>query len=232
MTTSVIDSILTPARRARVGRWRREWEARMARFASPETMAGVAIMTVTSLAATFRSPVVMGVALIVGLVVHLAAVDGGNHSVGWLGTAMVLGFGVAAGEVLFGDLPPVAYTVPALLALTHNELLGLGHARRRSGHVDLLVYRSSALGLLAVAIVSVVGVTLAQRLDSGSERSWLWMAIAVAAITTTGILLTWVPARRPNTYRRKRWRPGERLPAIPPAELEIDDTVGAGPARR
>ncbi|MEL7158401.1 MAG: hypothetical protein AAFN30_17630, partial [Actinomycetota bacterium] len=101
-----------------------------------------------------------------------------------------------AARAIFVDVRPLSLTVGAITALAYNELLRLHHARRREAVIDEEVYAGSAIGLGVVALLSVVGVTLADRLDDAGDRNWLWMAATVVLLMVAATLITMVPRRR------------------------------------
>lgn len=202
---------------------RSRWRARLNRFAAPEVLIATFIVVMWALLATLASGsiVVIGFVIGLGLWVHLSAVESGNHSLLWIATGMVLAFIVVAANTWFDGLEPVSYTVAAVIALSHNELVRLNHARRRSGAVDEAVYVSVAIGLGVVGLISVGAIGLAQQMNQGTDRTWLWMAAAAALITTMAVLLTVLPARNDSPAVRGRWRPGDRIPPQPLGEEDI-----------
>ena len=95
--------------------------------------------------------------------------------------------------------------------------------RRHDGRLRLCVFIASARAVGAVALISVVGIGLAQRLlAAGSDRSWLWMAGATGLLAAGSVLLTLLPGRGLRNGRGPRWRPGDRIPPQPLGELDLD----------
>ena len=140
----------------------------------------------------------------------------------WMATGFVLGCMVLTAGVLLAGAGPVSLAVGSFTALLYNELLRLHHARRRNARIDEDVYVGSARGMGALGLLSVVGVSLADRFDNEGSRSWLWMAAAIAILMLTATLVTAVPRRRFPKGTSQRWQPGDRIPPQPLGQSESD----------
>ena len=84
------------------------------------------------------------------------------------------------------------------------------------------MYVASAIGLGLVGVVSVIGIGLASAFDGEGDRSWLWMAAALAVVFIGAILMTAIPRRRVPGSSSGRWRPGDRIPPQPLGQYEPD----------
>lgn len=199
------------------------WRTRLKWFAAPEVVISSLIVVFWAALATvgLGSALVLLSVVAVSLFVHLAAVESGNHSLTWLATGLVLLLTITAASTFFGGLQPISYTLAALLALAHNELVKLNLARRRSAVIDEDVYIASAISLAMVGLVSGVGIGVAQRLAQSSDRSWLWVAATAGVLTVAAVLLTTLPGRKAPPGLRDRWRPGDRIPPQPLGEVDL-----------
>lgn len=199
------------------------WRTRLRWFAAPEVVISSLIVVFWALLATVgrgSAPVLLA-AVAISLWVHLAAVESGNHSLTWVATGLVLLLTIAAATTFFGGLEPISYTLAALVALAHNELVRLNLARRRSAVIDEDVYVASAISLAMVGLVSGVGIGVAQFLTQSADRSWLWMAATAGVLTVAAVLLTTLPGRKGPPGLRDRWRPGDRIPPQPLGEVDL-----------
>lgn len=188
----------------------------------PESMIGLFIVTLwATLAAVNGGWLVVVIVLTIAWAAHAVAVESGNHVLLWLSTAMVLVLIIVAAESTFGGLPPVLLAAAGATALAYNELVRLNYTRRRNAVVHADVFNASALGVGGAALLGVVGVTVATVADDGSERSWLWVPIAVGALMLIGFVLTIAPARRTSKASKERWQPGDRIPPQPLANEDI-----------
>jgi hypothetical protein len=160
---------------------------------------------------------------VLGLWLHLVAVETGNHAVLWLTTGWLLILMLVASQATFARFGPLSYTVASATALAHNELVRISYARRRRGLVDESTYVSAAIGFGLASMVAVIGIGLAQLLaDTSTNRSWLFMPVAALALVGLGLAITVVPVRNAPRADRHRWRPGDR---IPPQPLGDDGTT-------
>ena len=208
----------------RLAALRRRWQERMQRFATVEVIAGVLVMSTWAALATvgLGSLIIVVVVVAISVWLHLAAVETGGHSMMWLATGLVLGFIVMTSGAVFGGLEPVSYTVAAMTALIHNELIRLSHARRRQANIDEQIYVNAAVGIGLVAVAAVVGIGLAQPLTRSTGRSWLWMPAASAVLIAVVAALMLVPGRKTKASSRQRWRPGDRIPPQPLGRSELE----------
>jgi hypothetical protein len=213
----LIDALDALGRRVRAGLLRH-----VERLQDPESMVGAFIMTVWSLLAGMWAGVWgILILLIIGWLLHIAAVESGNHVMLWLATAGLLVFVVLASATFFGGLPPVLLAAAGATALAHNELVRLNYARRRRAVVDDSAFHASGLGLTIVGAMAVVGVAIAEAVSSGTgNRSWLWMPVAVGALMAVGFALAFVPTLRATGASKERYQPGERIPPQPLAREE------------
>ncbi len=189
----------------------------------PESMIGLFIVTVwAALAALNGGWLVLLITLVIAWATHVLAVETGNHVLLWLSTATLLILILVASEDTLGDLPPVLLAAAGATALAHNELVRLNYARRRNAVVDPALFGASALGVGGAALIAIIGVIVATAADNGSERSWLWVPVAVAVLMLIGFALTIAPARRASKASKQRWQPGDRIPPQPLATEDMD----------
>ena len=139
----------------------------------PESMIGAFIMTVWAILAGMWGGV-WGVLIVlaIGWLLHIAAVESGNHVMLWLATAGLLAFVVVASATFFDGLPPVMLAAAGTTTLAHNELVRLNYARRRRAVIDDSAYRASGSGLAIVGAMGVLGVAVADAVGSQDDRSW------------------------------------------------------------
>ena len=183
----------------------------------PESMVAALIVTVwATLAGLAGGTIGVIVAVVVGWLLHAMAVETGSHVTLWLSTAGLLILVVVASATTFDDLPPVLLAAAGTTVLAHNELVRLNYTRRRRAEVDDRIFQSSALVVGLAGLLAVVGVAIAGGLESGGDRSWLWMPVATAALMAVGFGLSLLPTRRAPEASRRRWLPGERIPPPPP----------------
>ena len=183
----------------------------------PESMVAALIMTVwATLAGLAAGTIGVVVAVVIAWVLHAMAVETGSHVTLWLSTAGLLILVVIASAGTFGDLHPVLLAAAGTTVLAHNELIRLNYSRRRSARVDDQIFQSSALAVGLAGLLAVVGVAIVSGLQSGGDRSWLWMPVATAALMAVGFGLSLLPTRRAPEASRRRWLPGERIPPPPP----------------
>lgn len=201
---------------------RRAWWARTARLTTVEVGLAGLILVLWAVLGTWGAPLLTLFALILGLWLHLAAAESGGHVLMWMATGFVLGCMVLTAGVLLAGAGPVSLAVGSFTALVYNELLRLHHARRRNARIDEDVYVGSALGMGVLGLLSLVGVSLADRFDDEGSRSWLWMAAAIAILMLTATLVTAIPRRRFPKGTSQRWQPGDRIPPQPLGQLESD----------
>ena len=217
MSWDRLDDRHPPAAGGRLAAWRLRWYQRMVRFAAPEVIAGALIaITWTILAVLGSVPLLLTVVLMaISLLIHLAAVESGNHALLWATTGWLLILMIIAAEGTFGGLRPLSYAIASLTILGHNELVRVSYARRRGAEVDEEVYVASAIGVGLAGVVAVIGIGGAQALAGATGRTWLWMPAAALVLIALGALLTVLPARNAPRPHRHRWRPGDRIPPQP-----------------
>ncbi len=189
----------------------------------PESMIALFIVTVwATLAAARGGWMVLVIVLAISWAAHAVAVESGNHVLLWLSTALLLVLIIVASESNFDGLPPVLLAAAGTTALAHNELVRLNYTRRRKAVVHAEVFSASAFGVGCAAILATVGVAVATVADDGSERSWLWVPIAVGVLMLIGFALTITPARRSSKASKERWQPGDRIPPQPLANEDME----------
>ena len=187
----------------------------------PESMIGAFIMTVWAILAGMWGGV-WGVLIVlaIGWLLHIAAVESGNHVMLWLATAGLLAFVVVASATFFDGLPPVMLAAAGTTTLAHNELVRLNYARRRRAVIDDSAYRASGSGLAIVGAMGVLGVAVADAVGSQDDRSWLWMPVAVGVLMAVGLALAVLPTLRATQASKERYEPGVRIPPQPLAREE------------
>lgn len=189
----------------------------------PESMIGLFIVTVwATLAAANGGWLVLVIVLTISWAAHVIAVESGNHVLLWLSTALLLVLIIVASVSTFGGLPPVLLAAAGTTALAHNELVRLNYTRRRNAVVHADVFSASGLGVGGAALLAMIGVAVATVADDGSERSWLWVPIAVGVLMLIGFTLTITPARRSSKASKERWQPGDRIPPQPLANEDME----------
>lgn len=194
---------------------RARWARRLVWYQAVEVVFGSLIVLVWAVLLGLKLGWIGAVVLsIICLYLHFAAVESGQHLVLWLTTILLLVVAGGATSALL-DQTTVSYVVASVTVLIHNELVRLNFARRRRAIVDDAVFVGSATALGLVALVSVLGIGLAEWFAGTGQRSWLWMPVAAAAVGTVAVLLTALPARRHPMPSRQRWRPGDRIPPPP-----------------
>ncbi len=201
----------------RIVAWRRRWLIRGQHFTKTEVVASSLIIATWAIGATVAAgwlPLVL-MAVGIGLWVHLAAVETGSHIMMWLATALVLGFVVMAGVTLFTDLSAVSYSMAGVIALAHNELIRLNHARRRQALIDEEVYFRAGTGMGMVAVVTVGAIAVAEPISERDGVTWWWMPLGIIILLATAVALAVLPARKAPPSNRHRWRPGDRIPPQP-----------------
>lgn len=196
---------------------RRRLRARAEALSTVESILGAAIVVGWGLLATLAvaPPLVVVSVVAVGLFLHAAAIETGNHGLLWLATSWVLLLVVVSAASIMDDASPLAFTVASATALAHNETVRAGYARRRNAQVDRQVFVSAATGIGAAALVAIVGIGIAQPLADDPDRTWLWMPVAVVVLALVAAAFTVVPARRSPEPDKRRWRPGDRIPPPP-----------------
>jgi len=187
---------------------------RLAALATPETALGCLIAVGWALAASVQilppALVAVIVALTIGL--HLVTVDSGSFSLLWIATGWVLLMIVVASRSVLGDVDPLWFTVAGVTALAYNELIRLGHARRRNARVDRSIALSSAIGVGLAGLLAVIGIGVSGPLAAVAGRSWLWMPLAVAVVAALAIAFVVGPTLGAPTAHKDRWKPGDRIP--------------------
>ncbi len=196
-----------------------------ARFmATPEVAIGSAIVVFWAVVATVTAlplPLVL-LAVIVGLALHLAAVDSGNFIVLGTATGFVLLLIVGSARSLLAGVDPLVYTLAGSSALVHNETVRVGYARRRRAVVGSGARVASIMGIGLATLVAVIGIGVSEPLaEAVGQRSWLWMPAAAGAVALVILGFAVVPTLGAPDAQKERWRPGDRLP---PARFDVKQT--------
>lgn len=202
----------------------------------PESMVAALIMTVwAAIAGLSLGTAGVVVAVFIGLALHAAAVESGNHVTLWLSTAGLLILVVVAAAITLGGLHPIVLAGAGATVLAHNELVRLNYTRRRYAKVDPAVFESSIAGLAGAAALAIVGVALANGFAGTDDRTWLWMPIATGALLAIAFALSTLPTWRADEASRERWLPGQRIPppGTPPpvSGPATTGTATGGPTR-
>lgn len=208
------------------GRWwpdaRRRWSERLWRLATVEFILATLILAIWVVMGTLGSVILLAIVLGLGLWLHVGTAENGSHLLVWLSTGYVFVWMLLASQFTFIGAGPMSLGVGAMTTLVYNELLRLHLARRRQAVIDEDVYVGSAIGLGLVGLVSVAGIALAAAFQGQEDRSWLWMAAALAVLFAGAVLMTAVPKRRVPGGTSGRWRPGDRIPPQPLGQYEPD----------
>ena len=205
----------------------RRWQVRLTKLATVESILAALISAMWAFFGFLWAWPVLLVVLIVAAVLHITAAEHGNHALLWMASAFVmmcmLVAAVSNAVVGLATLAPMPLLFGTLTVLAHNELLRLHIARRRNAALTEDLYVGSAIGMGILALVSVVGVALAQAAEGEGGRSWLWMVGATALLLVTASAITFVPKRITPRGTNHRWQPGERIPPQPLGPLDIDE---------
>ena len=195
------------------------WRLRAERLSDPETVASTAIVVVIGFLAGIGGGIIAAVIVVaLALTLHMAAVENGHFALLWLVTAMLLLLLLIAFSVLLFSVPPLLYTLGGAVALAHNELVRINFARRRNAIVDSNIFSSSAIGVAAATGIGLVATMLAQVFSLGTDRNWLWVALAFALLAAAGIAVAFFSARNATSRDREPFEPGKRIPPQPLAK--------------
>jgi hypothetical protein len=211
---------------------------RARRWSRPEVVAGALIAAGWAATGGFAvgggwtvsGSLPVAVAAAVGIVVmHLAAVESGNHTLAWMTTGLVGAAALVTLASLDRDTGPLVYAAAATTTLAHSDLIRVGYARRRRADVDPGIYRQAAAGVVLAGVAGAAAILVAQVMSSGTDRNWLWMPATVGALVLAAAALAVLPVRSAPPSRRERWRPGDRLPPPPPDDGAHGWTQEEGP---
>lgn len=196
---------------------------RLRHLVDPESMVGAVIVTVWSvLAANPGGPWVVLIVTGVGLAIHAATVDSGNHVALWFTSAYLFLVTLVALAFLVDRPRPVLLAVAASTVLAHNELVRVNAVRRRHAVLDPDVFSTSAITLGLAAGLGIIGTALAEAFTttgatgtSADGRSWLWVPVATGVLVVVALVVALAPTRRPTDPSNRRWTPGQRIPPAP-----------------
>lgn len=204
------------------GRW---MQTRWVRSSDPEAIAGSMIMLVWSgLAGIQLGLIAMLFLMGFALTMHLLAVETGHFVMLFFATATLLVLIVAVFQIEVLSLTRsslVAWAVMGVSALTYNELVRLNYSRRRAAVVDNDIFIWSAVGLGGAVLFAFIGTGLAQITSSGSNRTWLWSALAAGALFMCGFGFAIGPTIGKSKQGDYKWGPGERIPPQPAPDDDI-----------
>ncbi len=201
---------------------RRRWSERLWRLTTVEFILASLILTIWVVLGTLGSVILLTIVLGLGLWLHAATAENGSHVLLWMSTGFTFLWMLLASQFAFIGAGPMSLGVGSMTVLIYNELLRLHLARRRQAVIDEEVYVGSAIGLGLVGLVAVVGIGLASAFSGEDDRSWLWMAAALAVVFVGAVLITAIPRRRVPGGTPGRWRPGDRIPPQPLGHYEPD----------
>lgn len=210
--------------RERIDGFKTETASRARFMATPEVALGAVIVVFWAVVATLTTlPLpLMVLAVIVGVALHLAAVDSGNFVVLGAATGFVLLLIIASARSLLAEADPLVYALAGSSALVHNETVRIGYARRRRAVVDAGARVASVVGIGLATLVAVIGIGVSEPLaETVGQRSWLWMPAAVGVVALVIIGFAVVPTIGAPDAAKERWRPGDRLP---PARFDVERT--------
>ena len=179
----------------------------------PEWTIGLAIMTLWAVVAFANFGLVAAaMAVVLGVMLHYVAIETGSHVWLWLATGTVLVYCLIAYAVVLEPLGPIALTLGGSSGLAYNETIRLNYSRRRNAVVDRSVFAGSALAVAVASVIGLVGIGASVLLTRTTDRTWLWMPVAVIALIAVAYALVIVPTLRAPHASSQRWIPGTRIP--------------------
>ena len=201
---------------------RERWRRRLDWYQTTEVVVASILVFLWAAVVGVRIGGWIGLLVVAGMAlwVHFATVESGNLPALWITTLLVLLLAVVS-VTLLGSATSLSVAAAALTALAYNELIRLNHAHRRGGVIAEEIYIGSATAMGLVALVTTVGMAIADAL-ADDERTWLWLPASVGVVMAVVVALLLAPGRRAPTPSRQRWRPGDR---IPPQPLGRDDDL-------
>lgn len=180
-------------------------------YRTPEIIAAHFIMAIASIALGFVGAPVIVMAIIAafGSALIILAVMSGSHVM----VNMTLGYLILVELVVLGDLGAGAgvlalgMSIPLIMA----DLLRLNFARRRSASVDPRVFVGTLGFTFIVAIVSTLSIVIGASVAGEGERTWVWVPVMTVPILLLVSAAAIAIARKPGSYDKRRYRPGERM---------------------
>lgn len=181
-------------------------------YRSPEIIAAHALMAIVSASMLLIGAPWLVVVILAGFgsTLIMLSVMSGSHA---MVVMTVCYFGVILLAVS-GDagLGAAGFAAWMSLALFLSDFFRLNFARRRSARVDQRLFVNTLGFTFVIALVATLSMFAGSLVaSSGGERSWVWVPIASALILVLIAAATIAIARKPGTYDKRRYRPGERM---------------------
>ncbi len=158
------------------------------------------------------------------MLLHIVTIEHANYVLTWMTNSWLLLLVVLGAELTFDGLPHWLLAVAGTSVLGYNELLRINQLRRRNAVIHEQVFHAAGLAVGGAGLLATVGIAVAQVLDIGGGRNWLWLPAAVFVLLAIGFLLTVGPTRGRSEADKERWEPGERIPPQPLASDNLEQT--------
>ena len=180
-------------------------------YRQPETIAAHALMAISAATlALIGAPLLLIIVLAgFGSCLVVLTVMSGSHAM----VNLTLGYFVVLLLVWLVDVGAGAAIIALVMSLVliMSDLFRLNFARRRSAKVDARLFITTLGFSLIVAVVSTLSIAVGDLITGDTQRSWVWVPITTVPIILLISIGAIAIARKPGSYDKRRYRPGERM---------------------